>query len=217
MIQADHIAQWKDETKMSRRLLIFIWIVLCASLPISGVSGASGDDIEDMMPAFDSIMRVMMDGEAQYDPLNPDFFWETIHLMAVNFTSIDSDEEVGYDEDTCELLLPALAVREMAIALFADYDGILPIPSSASYLARYDDDLNRYHFPLSDAGDSYARIDRYAFSPENFVFVVYASLVSYDEEETFLSVKFELMPNTALGDIVIRYYPYSVVSAEAVK
>jgi len=202
---------------MRRISLIFICFVLCTSLLISNVSAVSGDDIEDMIPAFDSIIRVMRYGEAQYDPFNPEFFWEAIHLMAVNFAFDDSAVEVDYDNDTYELLLPAMAVREMAIALFGEYDGILPISGSISYLVRYDDDLNVYRFPLSDAGDSYVKIDRYELSPVNFVFVVYASLVSCDEEETLLSAKFELMPGVASGDIVIRYYPYSIVSAEIVE
>ena len=200
---------------MRRLSLVLVGLVLCARLPFFHASAESSGDIEDMIPVFDSVMRVMNE-KAQYDPLDPEFFWEAINGLAVNFAFDDSVAEINHDGDTYELLLPPAAVREMAITLFAEYDGLLPIPESASYLAKYDDELNVYRFPLSDAGDSYAHIDRYELSLANFVFVVYASLVSCDEEETLLSVKFELMPNTDSGDVILRYYPYSIVSAEMV-
>ena len=209
---------------MKRILLIVLCLLLCSGAPIFNAFAVSGSDIEDMIPAFDSIMRVMLPEGAQYDPLAPEFFWEAIYLMAVNWSGDVEFEENGYDTydqkidyESCELLLSAMAVREMAIALFADYDGLLPIPDSISYLAEYDDESGVYRFPLSDAGDSYAKIDRYELSLQNFVFVVYTSLVSCSDDETLLSVKFELMPNTDSGDVILRYFPYSIVSAEIVK
>ena len=170
----------------------------------------------DMIPALDSILRAMVGGETRYDPSDPDFFWDALYLMAVNFSHDDAATEEDVDDGNYEVRLPTLAVRELAIALFANYDGLLPIPESMSHAVRYDNDLNVYRFSLSDAGDSYTRIDRYELSLKNFVFTVHASLVGFDEEETLLSAKFELLPAAESGDIIMRYYPYSVVSAEVV-
>lgn len=201
---------------MKKVALVLLCLILCACVPIPGAMAATDDDIEGMLPVFDSIMRAMMYGETRYDPLDPEFFWEAVYYMAVDFTFDDSGGDVDFDCGSSELILSAIAVREMAIALFADYEGLLPIPDTASYLAEYDDEMNAYRFSLSDAGDSFIKIDRYELSLQNFVFVVYASLVGYDEDETLLSVKFELLPNTDSGDIIVRYYPYSVISAELV-
>ena len=170
----------------------------------------------DMIPALDSIMRAMAGGEARYDPPDPDFFWDALYPMAVNFAHDDAATEDDHDGETDELRLSALAIRELAIALFASYDGLLPIPDSMSHAVRYDDDLNVYRFSLSDEGDSYTRIDRYELSLKHYIFTVHASLVGFDEEETLLSAKFELLPAAESGDTIMRYYPYSVVSAEIV-
>lgn len=200
---------------MRKLSLIILCFLLCSSVPIFSAFAASGSDIEDMTPALDSIMRAMMNEGAQYDPNSPEFFWEAIYLLAVNWSLEDSVAEI--DDVTYDLLLPSMAVREMAVALFAEYDGFLPIPDSVSWRVKYDDDLDVYRFRLSDAGDSRVKIDRYELSLTNFVFDVYTSLVSCNEEETLLSIKFGLMPDTNSGDIIIRYYPYNIVSAEIVE
>jgi len=156
-----------------------------------------------------------MDDGLQYDPRDPEFFWTAIYMMAVNFDLSDY-ADAAYDDDTYELLLPTLAVREMAVALFSDYDGLLPIPDEFSYMVKYDDELSVYRFPPSDPGDTFVKINRYELSLSNYVFVVYASMIDAGDAETLMSVKFGLMPNTDSGDIIIRYYPYSIVSAEIV-
>ena len=201
---------------MKKLSLILLCLVLCASMLITNASAESDDGIENMIPAFDSVMRAMMYSETKYDPLDPEFFWEAIYLMAVNFDLGDYDADSAYDDDTYELLLSTLAVREMAVALFSEYNGLLPIPDTFAYMVKYDDELNVYRFPLSDPGDTYVKIDRYELSLSNYVFTVYASMLSGGEDEALISAKFELMPNTDSGDIIIRYYPYSIVSAEII-
>lgn len=197
---------------MKKTIRLLIALLLCLCLPTLCASAETDAGIEGMLPAFDSVMRVLLSDEAVYQPRDPEFFWDALYLMAVNWGYDHPLAKI--DDDTYELILRRATVQEMATALFADYDDLLPVPDSFSELAVYDDSLDAYRFPLSDAGESYVEIESVAFDADGGAVVV-VQMKSYAEPgEVFLEMRFELVPNAYAGGISEVSFLYSVVSAE---
>lgn len=187
-------------------------LLLCLCLSAMSALAEPEPEIEAMLPAFDSIMRAMPSEEVEYDPRDPEFFWETLYLMAVNWGFDHPFADM--DDEMYELILRRVSVQEMATALFADYDDLLPVPKTMSDLAVYDELLDAYRFPLSDAGDSYAEIGSVVFSADDRV-VVIVQMKGYDEpDEVLMEMRFEIAPNVYAGGTSELAYLYSIVSAQ---
>lgn len=191
---------------------LLIALLLCLCLPAMSASARSDAEIGAMLPAFDSIMRAMPSEEAEYNPRDPEFFWETLYLMAVNWGF--GHPLAVMDDDAYELVLPRMSVQEMATALFADYDDLLPVPESMSESVMYDESLDAYRFPLSDAGDTFAEIEVVITGDDGPIVVLVRMKSASEGDEILQRMRFELAPNAYAGGISEPIYLYSIVSAQ---
>jgi len=203
---------WKNMKKLSLILAVLLFI---AALPASAPGSAGDDTIKKMLPAFGSLIYAMYDMNAAYDPRDPDFFWTAIFNMAANWESLNPIAEVT---EWTSFTLPVQTVREMASALFADYEGLPDVPESVSELVSYDEPLGVYRFPLFYVGCMYTKIDASMNASDGCVFVT-AILMSFGEptigqKDQFMGrYEFIIQPNAHAAAIDEPKYLYSVVSA----
>jgi hypothetical protein len=189
-----------------------VFLLLTAPMAASAPRSAS-DDINAMLPVFDSLIRILLDEGAVYGPRDPDFFWNAVYLMAVNWESFHPLAEIS--EDWVNLLLPVQLVQELATALFADYNGLPDVPVSTSGAVSYDDTSGVYSFTLSDMGETYSQIDASTYTDDGCVFVI-ALFKAYgegEEDEVLGQFEFTIQPNEHSVEFDEPEFLYSVVSA----
>jgi hypothetical protein len=188
-------------------------LLIITALPAASASESAGDDVTKMLPVFDSLIRVLLDEDAVYDPRDPDFFWNAVYLTAVNWESFHPLAEIS--EDWVSLMLPVQLVQELAAALFADYDGLPNVPETVSGAVSYDEPLGIYSFTLSDMGETYSQIDasKHADDGSLSVIVLFKAYGEGEEDEVLGRFEFTVQPNERSVDIEEPEFLYSVVSA----
>ena len=199
---------------MKKLSFILAVLLMLTALPAASALESAGDDVNAMLPAFDSLIRILLDDDAVYDPNDPDFLWSAVYLMAVNWMSFDPAAEIS--EDWMSLILPVETVEELASALFADYDGLPDVPESMSGAVSYDEPLGMYYFTLSDAGEAFSQIDGLVSSNDGplSVIVLFKAYGEGEEDEVLAQFEFAIQPNEHAAEIDEPRFLYSVVSAD---
>ena len=200
---------------MKKLSFILSVLLLLTALPAVSAPETADDDINKMLPVFDSLIRALLDRDAyDYAPRDPDFFWSAVYLMAVNWESFNPVAEIS--EDWVSLILPVQTVQELATALFADYDGLPDIPESVSGAVSYDEKLGVYYFTMSDAGEEYSQIDASESTDDGRMFVTVVLKTTYfggEEDAIMALIEFTIQPNAHAAEIDEPRFLYSVVSA----
>ena len=197
---------------MKKLSFILAVLLLIAALPTGSAPEPEGDDINKMLPVFDSLIRALLDEDAAYDPRDPGFFWYAVYLMAVNWESFNPIAEIS--EDWVSLVLPVQTVQELAAALFADYDGLPGIPESVSGAVSYDEPLGVYYFTLSDAGEAFSQIGGVVYSNDGplSVTVLFKVYGEGEEDEVLAQFEFTIQPNAHAAEVDEPRFLYSVVA-----
>ncbi|MDL2218542.1 hypothetical protein LJC27_07780, partial [Christensenellaceae bacterium OttesenSCG-928-M15] len=164
------------------------------------------EKLEAMLPVFSAIIDAS--GELAY-ATDTDFFWTAMYMLCVN----DMQEHPNVElVDGIELKVPANAVREFAVALFADFSEIPPLPNRESGIAYFHDD-DAYVMQMSDGGGMNAVIMNFARVDETTLAVSVSR--EYDDGETML-FEFTLIDNPYAASILDPLFYYSVVSVEEI-
>lgn len=164
------------------------------------------DEISHMTAPIDAVVRCMLENNMTYDPQDPEFFWTSLAYFVGAYGQNHTLAELSDDAVT----LPKKAVQEHAIALFADYDDLLPLPESLSSRVTYDESMEAYSFSLGDIG--LARTELTNERMENGVLTVQADLVSTMDGEIIGSWDITLTENTYADSIADPIYLYSISS-----
>lgn len=198
-----------------KKIVCFV-IALCLlggamGCPIGVAEDAAGQmmdqRIDSMLPALDSIMRVMRSEERTYDPADPEFFWSVLYYMTVNFGYVHPlFEQIDY-----HVVMPRRAVQEYATAAFFQYDDLLPLPADMTASVEYDASLDAYRFSASDIGDSWTQVDGYSVDPSSHSVSISVGMYA-GEGEKIDSAEFILRENPYVSGIFMPIFYYSVES-----
>ena len=172
------------------------------------VTGEQKEQIDAMLPVFDSVMRAMTDGDTSvYAPKDARFFWYTLYLMGNNW---GHTHPLFERENNGSILLRRQVMQEFATAAFFDYDDLLPVPQSLEGTIAYDKDRDAYRLAPSDMGSAYAKIiSAGAFERES----AFVTVGMYDQDELLYTVDFKLTANPYADHVTKPTYMFSVDSA----
>lgn len=164
------------------------------------------DEISHMTAPIDSVIRCMLENNMEYDPSDPEFFWTSLSYFAGAYGQNHVDAKLTDDSIT----LPKKAVQEHAIALFADYDDLLPLPEELSDRVTYDESTDSYTFSLGDIGLSTTELTYERM--ENGVLTLEADLNSTLDGASIGAWTVTLTENTYADGITDPIYLYSISS-----
>lgn len=124
--------------------------------PAQTVEETTEQKLERMIPVLDSFARNMgIEGETTYSALDADFVWSQLYLMGVNWT------DVAQDSADSDIVLSSDTLRAYAAASFSGMVELPALPEDFNAVS-YDETLDAYTLALSDAGETYIVIERYA-------------------------------------------------------
>ena len=168
------------------------------------------DKLYDMLPVLDSLARNMgVEGEVAYDPQNETFAWTQVYLMGVNWARDHEEAKVEGEY----LILPAGLIWGYATASFGSNSFALPYASEQNWIS-YDEASDTCALQLSDPGDTYIIIERYAFDAEGKLL---AAVGLYSNADNGKRLGGLLVTMTEAGANTIGFehdFPYEVVSAQ---
>lgn len=163
-----------------------------------------------MAAPIHALAETMLETEADYQPQNPEFFWNSLHFFL---------ETYGNRHESVSLLdggvkrVPRKTMQEHAIALFSEYDDLPELPESLSGRISYDESWDAYLVsPEECAPYTLALAD---MSEKGGVYYLEASL-SNAEGETVGTWEVEMVKNTYADGIESPLYPYSISSMRAI-
>ena len=167
---------------------------------------AAHETISTMEEPIDALMRNMLENGTAYDAANPTFFWNSLYYFLGN------DEEknslVTKNEDGT-LKVPKKVAQEYAIALFASYDDLLPLPETLADYIVYDKDWDAYIITPGDYSGMKTEISD--FKKTEYGYTLHAKLISTKNEGEILGECLVTMQKNAFADGIVdpRYF-YSV-------
>lgn len=164
------------------------------------------DLLEQMTPAFDSIIRKLMEDEgSSYDPENLDFVSGVLYLATVNYGYLLPG--VSYEE-AGSVQIPEAALRQIYSACFGG-SGELPEIAGKSGFA-YDASTGIYQVPLSDMGDGWVHVERFEESDGGLqVLTTFA-----DDQRVYGTYLFHCEKNEFTSDDAGAVYRYAVKLVE---
>ena len=170
--------------------------------------GALPQDMATMAEPIDALMRSMLENNTEYDATNPEFFWSALYYFLGNSGAENSLVTVT---DDGRLKVPKKVAQEYAIALFATYDDLLPLPESLSNSITYDKDWDAYLLSQGDRGLSETTLSDYKETENGYV--ITAKLVSTMEDKEVLGKCQVTMQKNAFADGIVdpRYF-YSIAT-----
>lgn len=168
--------------------------------------GALPQDMATMVEPIDALMRNMLKNNTDYDATNPEFFWSALYYFLGNSGTENSLVTVT---DDGRLKVPKKVAQEYAIALFATYDDLLPLPETLSHSIIYDKDWDAYLLTQGDRGLSETVLSNYKETEKGYV--ITAMLVSTMEDKEVLGKCEVTMQKNAFADGIVdpRYF-YSI-------
>ena len=165
--------------------------------------------LDAMLPMLDSILRTMgVEGEMQYAPRDPAFFWSVLYLMGENWGEVHP--LVKKDGD--EVVVPRQVMQEFAAAAFLDYDDLLEVPENFAESLRYDEGMDAYSLAPSDMDELEGKMDSALVLADGRIQVV-AGLYDLEGQELG-AVAFVLSANPYASGISDPIFYYSVENAE---
>ncbi len=168
--------------------------------------GAIPQDMATMVEPIDALMRSMLENNTDYDATNPEFFWSALYYF---LGTSGTENSLVTETDDGRLKVPKKVAQEYAIALFANYDDLLPLPESLSNSITYDKDWDAYLLTQGDRGLSKTVLSNYKETDNGYV--IMAKLVSTMEDKEVLGKSLVTMQKNAFADGIVdpRYF-YSV-------
>ncbi len=168
--------------------------------------GTLPQDMTTMTEPIDSLMRCMLENNKTYDAVDPEFFWSALYYFLGNYG--EENAFVTVTEDG-KLKVPKKVAQEYAIALFANYDDLLPLPDTLSDSITYDKDWDAYLLTRGDRGLVETVLSDYQETENSYT--VTAKLVSTMEDKEVLGECTVTMQKNAFADGIEdpRYF-YSV-------
>ncbi len=170
----------------------------------------SKEDIADlslyapMEKAIDSLMISSMEQNCDYTGADPVYVWFSIYYGVINHT-----DEIPLAETVEETIrVPAMAVQEFALGLFADCGDLPPIPEQVSVVS-YDQDWDAYVFLPLDRGAVETRFLSAAPGSEGSIRVS-AALFAKESKSPLLCAAFTLVENPNIDSISQPMFPYHV-------
>lgn len=172
----------------------------------SQAEGTLPQDMAAMTEPIDSMMRCMLENNKTYDAVDPEFFWSALYYFLGNYG--EENPLVTVTEDGT-LKVPKKVAQEYAIALFANYEDLLPLPGTLSDSINYDKDLDAYLLTPGDRGVAETILSDYQETANSYT--VTAKLVSTMEDKEVLGECMVTMQKNAFADGIEdpRYF-YSV-------
>lgn len=178
------------------------------SSPKPQAQGAVPQEMATMVEPIDALMRCMLENNTDYDATDPEFFWSALYYFLGNSGAENSLVTVT---DDGRLKVPKKVAQEYAIALFATYDDLLPLPESLSNSITYDKDWDAYLLSQGDRGLSETNLSDYRETENGYV--ITAKLVSTMEDKEVLGKCQVTMQKNAFADGIVdpRYF-YSIAT-----
>ncbi|MBM6830324.1 hypothetical protein H9X85_11860 [Anaerotignum lactatifermentans] len=174
---------------------------------ISGeLTAEQKEEISHMTAPIDAVTRCMLENNMEYDPSDPAFFWTSLSY----FVGAYGQNHTSAELTDSTITLPRKAVQEHAIALFADYDDLLPLPEELSDRVTYDESMDAYTFSLGDIGLCTTELSDERM--EDGVLTLQANLLSTMNDSTIGTWTVTLTENTYADGITDPIYLYSLSS-----
>ncbi len=163
-------------------------------------------DMASMAEPIDSLMRCMIENNITYDPTDPEFFWTALYYFLGNYGQ--ENPLVSISEDG-KIKVPRKVAQEYAIALFANYDDLLPLPEALSASITYDEEWDAYLLSPGDAGlaETVLSDDK---EGENSYTVTAKLISTMEDKEVLAQCNVTLQKNAFADGIVDPRYFYSV-------
>ncbi|WP_304507678.1 hypothetical protein [Anaerotignum sp.] len=205
-------------------------VYLISALLLLGTAGCSGkekdaepqqaqmeggqlQDMATMKEPIDSLVRCMLENDKTYDPTNPEFFWSALYYFLGNY---GTQNPLVTTTEEGQIKVPKKVVQEYAIALFANYDDLLPLPGDVSNSISYDEDLDAYLLSPGDAGLSDTVLSDYKAGEDSYT-VTAKLLNDVGEKETLGEWTVTMQKNVFADGIEDPRYFYSVSSVTPVE
>nr|WP_294681480.1 hypothetical protein [uncultured Anaerotignum sp.] len=169
----------------------------------------AAEAVDSMKAPIDSLARCMVEGNLEYNPEDPDFFWTALYYFAGGYGL--EHEGVTELSNTYQLKVPSAVMEEYAIALFSDYDGLPALPDIMQGNVSYDEDADAYLLSQGDIGLSETRLSDVKETKDGYSLVAELWAVG-EEEELIASFDVTLIRNTFSEDIENPLYLCSVSS-----
>lgn len=180
--------------------------------PKTQAEGVLPEDMASMAKPIDALLRCMLENNTTYDSTDPEFFWSALYY----FLGENSTENplVTMTEDD-RIKVPRKVAQEYAIALFANYDDLLPLPESLSASITYDENWDAYLLTRGDRGLSETILSDYKEADNSYT--VTAKLISTMGDNDVLCESTVTMQKNAFADgITDPKYLYSVAEVTQV-
>ncbi len=163
-------------------------------------------DMASMAEPIDSLMRCMVENNMAYDPTNPEFFWTALYYFLGNYGQ--ENPLVSLNDDG-KIKVPRKVAQEYAIALFANYDDLLPLPEALSASITYDEEWDAYLLSPGDAGLAETVLSEDKETENSYT--VTAKLISTMEDKEVIAQCIVTLQKNAFADGIVdpRYF-YSV-------
>lgn len=179
--------------------------------PQPQTAGALPQDMAPMTEPIDSLVRCMLENNKAYDPTDPAFFWTGLYYFLGEYGSLNP---LVTETEDGKLKVPRKVAQEYAIALFANYEDLLPLPEGLSASITYDEDLEAYLLGQGDRGLTETLLSDYE-ETEN-TYSVTAKLVSMEDKEVLGEWVVKMQKNAFADSIEEPKYFYSITSVTPV-
>ena len=168
------------------------------------------ENMEHMVPVFDSLMRCMLETNTAYTKEDASFYWNSLFYLIGGY--FDLNELCTVEGE--EIKVPAHVVEQYANALFAGSEELFDIPKNKQGMVRYDKEEDAYYFPMGDIGLSDTRVIQCEAGEKEGSYVIYAQLFDSVDKEVIKTYRFVVKPNVH-GDKMTEFmFDYSVDSVE---
>ena len=208
---------------MKRFLAFILALVLLLSVCMAVTSCGNSGSEEEVDPAVEVEAETLLGMQptltavaiyhevygGEYDPKSSSCFWKLIWILTNIYGT--NNEEVIFDLEG--VITPTSVVESYAKALFADYDGLLPLPEGTTI--RYDEEQDAYVLPWGDTwilNTEYTNVDR-----DGDDYVVDADIVDMSDEENpvvLKSMRFVLTDNSEAAESADSMFEMSIKSVE---
>jgi len=121
------------------------------------------EDMTYMTEPIDSLVRCMLENNKAYNPTDPEFFWSGLYYFLGEY---GSEHPLVSQTEDARLKVPRKVAQEYAIALFANYEDLLPLPETLSESITYDEGWDSYLFELGDRGQTETVLSDYIESED---------------------------------------------------
>ncbi len=180
-----------------------------------GISQETFSRVEQMLPVFDSIIRVTHEKKSipadRYLSSNPELVWNILYHLCVNFGQNNPLVELQEDR----MKVPSKVMQEFATACFADFEDLVAVPTGFEQIT-FSKELNAYMLAMSDMGATSCSIIE--VKPcDNDSFKVRVNLIEDETSEDLDSRDFLIVPNRHIEGTTDSSFYFSVAEVNEAK